>query len=67
MSARTDEIIIDDVARSQKYSLYEIEGRLGSKDGADYGEFEECAEFEDACLIYNDLSFKLKSSGWSMK
>nr|WP_300311054.1 restriction endonuclease [Halomonas sp.] len=61
MNGRTDEIIIDDVARDKKYSLYELESRLGPKGDSEHGEFEEQAEFEEAYLLYNGLRLKMKS------
>jgi hypothetical protein len=61
MTGRTDEIVIDDVARGQKYSLHELASRLSPKGVLDHGEFEECAEFEKAYLIYNGLRLKMRS------
>lgn len=61
MTGRTDEIVINDITRGQKYSLHELASRLGPKGGRDHGEFEECAEFEEAYLLYNGLQLKMRS------
>ncbi|WP_198666593.1 restriction endonuclease [Marinomonas shanghaiensis] len=61
MTGRTDEIVIEDAARSQKYSLHEMTSRLGPKGDLDHGEFEDLAEFEEAYLLYNGLRLKMRA------
>lgn len=57
----TSEIFIDDIGRGEKRSLHEIESNLGPKKGADYGDFEEQYEFEEAYILYGDIRLKIRS------
>ncbi|TGL45996.1 restriction endonuclease [Leptospira perdikensis] len=55
------DIIIEDIGRSDKYSLYDLSYRLSNIDGKRIGTFEEPINFDNAFLIYKELKLKIKS------
>lgn len=63
-SGMTNEIIIEDKIKNEKYSLYDLEHKLGELSD-DTGELSHTQEFEDAYISYNNFSLKLQ--GYSVK
>lgn len=60
LDMRNDHTIIEDIERDDKYSLKELEERLGRGTDADFGERSLSLKFEDAYLHCGDLKLKLK-------
>ncbi len=59
-SGMTNEIIIEDKIKNEKYSLYDLEYKLGELSD-DTGELSHTQEFEDAYISYNNFSLKLRA------
>lgn len=55
----TNELIIDDVGRAEKYSVYELESKLSPIGGADFGDFKKEITFEEAYFHHQSLKLKI--------
>lgn len=60
LSMQNDQTVIEDVGRNDKYSLKELEERLGQSTDTDFGERSLSIEFDEAYLHCDDLKLKLK-------
>ena len=61
ISDQNDQIFIDDIERSETYSLYELASTLSPIDGKDYGVFEKEYKFENAFICNQDIRLKMVS------
>lgn len=60
LDMRNDLTIIEDIGRKDKYSLKELEERLGKGTDLDFGERNLSINFDDAYLHCDDMKLKLK-------
>lgn len=60
LDMRNDLTIIEDIGRKDKYSLKELEERLGKSTDLDFGERNLSIDFDDAYLHCGDMKLKLK-------
>ncbi|MFT6910067.1 MAG: hypothetical protein ACJAS1_006795 [Oleiphilaceae bacterium] len=60
LNMQNDQTIIEDVGRNDKYSLKELEERLGQSTDTDFGERSLSLAFDEAYLHCDDLKLKLK-------
>lgn len=60
LDMRNDLTIIEDIGRKDKYSLKELEERLGKGTDLDFGERNLSINFDDAYLHCGDMKLKLK-------
>lgn len=60
LNVRNDLIIIEDLDKSERYSILELEERLGSIHHGESGEYTKEEEFEDAFMYCEDTKFKLR-------
>lgn len=60
LNIRNDRTIIEDVKRNDKYSLKELEERLGQSTDIDFGDRSLSLTFEEAYLHCDGLKLKLK-------
>lgn len=61
ISGLTNEIVIDDVANKERYSLHDLQNRLSTQEQEELGEFETTKNFEDAYLVCREGRLKLES------
>lgn len=61
----TDRIIIEDIEKSEKYSLFDLEGKLFILQKGNSGTFESTEKFKDAFISYGDK--KLKLNGYKVE
>lgn len=61
LSNMSDSIFIDDLILGEKYSLYELEQRLGASAEGKYGDLIYSNSFDNAFLVSDELRFKLRS------
>lgn len=59
LSGLNNEIFIDDIAQGIKYSLHDLESRLGPTDGAKSGTFSKTEMLENAFIQHKNLRVKL--------
>ena len=57
---QTDQIFIEDVKASKRFSLKDIEDQLQPQGDSEHGNFEVTEQFEDAYLLNRDLKVKLR-------
>jgi hypothetical protein len=60
LNMRNDLIIIEDLDKDEKYSILELEERLGSIHHGESGEFTKVEEFKDAFIYCEDTKLKLR-------
>ncbi|MBB1333151.1 MULTISPECIES: restriction endonuclease [unclassified Pseudoalteromonas] len=60
LSMQNDQTVIEDVGRNDKYSLKELEERLGQGTDTNFGERSLSLKFDEAYLHCDDLKLKLK-------
>jgi hypothetical protein len=58
-SERNDQIIVDDIDKGIKYSLYDLEHKLPMEGEAERGQFEKEEKFSNAFIYYGDMKLKL--------
>lgn len=58
---RSDEIIIEDIDKNDKYSLMQLEERLGNTEDENYGELTNYEKFTNAFLCFDENKYKLSS------
>jgi hypothetical protein len=56
-----NEIIIEDIEKQEKYSLYDLSEKLTSLEENKPGEYERTKEFNDAYLIFKESKLKMRS------
>lgn len=61
LEMRNDQTFIEDVEKSEKYSLKELEERLGKGTDTDFGEKELSLTFNDAYLHCGEMRLKMAS------
>lgn len=61
LEMRNDQTFIEDVEKSEKYSLKELEERLGTGTDTDFGDRELSLSFNDAYLHCGDMRLKMPS------
>lgn len=61
IGALNNEIFIEDIVNSDRYSLYELADRLTPLHGETYGDFEIIEDYEHAFIVFPDIRLKLNS------
>ena len=61
ISGTNNEIFIEDLVKSETYSLYDLADRLGVISCDKYGELIHKESFKDAYLVHHDLRLKMTS------
>lgn len=65
LNARNDLVFIEDKEKREKYSILQLEERLGAFHRGESGEFTKVETFKDAYIYYENL--KLKLLGYTFK
>ena len=58
---QTDQVFIEDVKTSQRFSLKDIQDQLQPQGDREHGEFEVTVKFEDAYLVNRDLRLNMRA------
>lgn len=61
MSARSDQVTIEDMGRNDSYSVLKLEERLAAEHAHNPGTYSKTLEFDDAYIYYDEVKLKLKS------
>lgn len=61
LSGFNNEIFIEDIARNEKYSLFDLSNRLTTLGSDEYGSFVKHEQFDNAFICYKDIKLKLDS------
>ena len=61
LNMRNDLILIEDIKKDEKYTILQLEERLGTSHRGESGEFTHKQEFSDAYIYCDDLRLKLRS------
>ena len=60
-STRNDKIIIENLDKNEKYSLFELSNKLTPSNYKNYGHFEKEEKFKNAYIYFDDKKLKLNS------
>jgi hypothetical protein len=61
LNMRNDLILIEDINRKEKYSILQLEEKLGASHSGESGDFSKTVEFDKAYLYCEEIKLKLKA------